>query len=616
MSQAPLDPVTSYATEVVAGRIVSARMVRQACQRHLSDLEQVEAKGWIWDVAQAQRVIAFFRDVLILPENTDADADPISDEAGEAEARPFVLSPFQQFIAGSLFGWYAIRTSKAGAGRRVRRFRVAYIEVGKGGGKTPFGAGLMLYLLVADGVRGAQVYMAAVTKDQAKLAFADAESMVKASPLLSARVDQKVNNLAVLETMSFLRPISSEKKGLDGKRVHGVLIDEEHEHPTDHVYLKMRAGTKGRPSALVVLTTNSGFNLESVCWRHHDYSRQVLDGTIVNDTWFAFVCHLDACEKCYAAGKLQPSDDCPDCDDWKTEGTHWLKANPNLGVSIQWDYLREQVQEALGIPSQRNMVRRLNFCQWTQQEAVWIPPEAWAACKGSISTASLVGRECFLGIDLSDKIDLSAVVAIFPRALDRAVPVSTDASRAAIDRAVDVLPFFWMPAKTLQRRAVEDKIPYPDWAKAGAVQTTPGSLIDHDAIFEFIVSVLAAKYQIKGIGIDQSGAAGIVSKLKRHFGDEFVEEVPQGFRRQSQPAKLMEALVMSGNLAHDGNSCLAWCMGNMAKEENAWREIRPVKINQRKRIDGGVALIDGLERMLGTPDAERSVYETRGMTTV
>jgi phage terminase large subunit-like protein len=229
-------------------------------------------------------------------------------------------------------GWYAYRVNKKGVRRLVRRFRVAFIEGAKGCGKTPMCAGLLLYLLVADGERGAQMFCAAVTKDQAKLAFADCEKMVASSPHLKALIDQKVNNLAVLATGSFIRPVSSEARSLDGKRVHGAVIDEEHEHPNATVYLKMRAGTKGRRNALIMIPTNSGFNLESICWKHHEYSRQVLQGLVSRtSTWFAFVCHLDACEACQAAGKVQPSDDCPNCDDWKTEGQHWLKANPNLG---------------------------------------------------------------------------------------------------------------------------------------------------------------------------------------------------------------------------------------------------------------------------------------------
>lgn len=595
-----LDPVTRYATDVRDGTIVAGRLVRLACLRHLRDLEQAEARGLVFDPVLAQEAIDFFTEVLCLPEESDADDDVEDDTAAAAAGTPFILTPWQQFIVGSLMGWHAYRTSKQGVRRLVRRFRVAYIEGAKGCGKTPLCAGVLIYLLVADGTRGAQMFCAAVTKDQARIAFADCDKMVKASPHLQALIDQKVSNLAVLETGSFIRPISSEKRGLDGKRVQGAIIDEEHEHPTAQVYLKVRAGTKGRRNAIILIPTNSGFDRETVCWHHHDYSRQVLDGTLNNDAWFAFVCHLDACPKCHAAGHLQPSDDCADCDDWKTEGPHWLKANPNLGVSLPWQYLREQVREAIDIPSQRNMVRRLNFCQWTQQATVWIPPEAWAACRTTLLPATLTGRECYLGIDLSDKIDLAAVEAIFPRPMEKTTIARADGD-VTLDRAIDVLSFFWMPKKSITRRSHEDKVPYEDWAKAGHITATLGPLVDHDAIVDFIISDLAKRFSIKGIGVDQAGATAVVTRLRRHFGEEFVEEVPQGFRALTDPSKTFEALIVSGNLAHDGNPVMTMCVGNLAIEENRWREIRPVKLSQRKRIDGGVACIDAIKKMQLTP---------------
>jgi phage terminase large subunit-like protein len=592
MARKPLDPVTQYATDVMAGTVIAAHLVRLACARHLRDLETGAERGLAWDPAEAQLAIDFFPDVLCLPENTEGDDD--GEDPSTGDSKPFVLSPFQQFIVGSLFGWFANRTTKSGKTRLVQRFRVAYVETAKGSGKTPLGAGILIQRTVR-GDRGAQNFCAAVGKDQAKIAFADCDAMVKASPHLAAVFDQKVNNLAILEKGSFIRPISSEKRGLDGKRVYTVLIDEEHEHPSNVVYLKMRAGTKGRKNALVLVITNSGFDRESVCWHHHDYSRQVLEGTIENDSWFAFVCHLDPCEKCRAAGQVQPSDECPDCDDWKVEGPHWLKANPNLGVSLPWQYLREQVREAVDIPSQRNMVRRLNFCQWTQQATIWITPEAWSACQGTISSASLVGRECYLGIDLSEKIDLASVEAIFPRPLERDAPRADGMPPIAC--AIDMLSFFWMPERTIHKRAMEDKIPYPDWQKSGHLFATPGALIDHDAIVDFIINELAKKYQIKGIGIDQAGATAVVTRLQRHFGDELAIEIPQGFRMLSDPSKTFEALVVSQNLQHDGNPVMTMCVTNMGKEENSWQEIRPVKLSQRKRIDGGVAAIDGIKVM-------------------
>lgn len=633
------DPVTAYATAVIARQIVACRLVTLACARHLDDLQRQAEKGLRWNVEDADEAIAFFETVLCLPEETDVDEDQAAAVDRGAlppeGSSPFLLSPFQKFIIGSLFGWAAYVVGKnTGIRRLQQRFRIAYFEGGKGCGKTPMGAGILIFMLVRHGVRGSQLFCAAVTKDQAKIAFADCVKMVHASPALQALIQERGNNLAVLATGSFIRPISAEKRGLDGKRVQGAVVDELHEAPSAIVVVKLRAGIKGRPNALIFIPTNAGVDRESVCWEYHEYSRQILEGTLVNEAWFAFVCHLDSCDACHTAGKLQPADECPHCDDWKVEGPHWLKANPNLGVSIPWQYLREQVREAIDMPSQRNMVRRLNFCQWTDQLTVFITAEAWKGCETPLTReaflASLEGRACYLGIDLSDKIDLSSVVGDFPRPLDRDPPAEAPATdggtvgppgiitepeifpldegaapatpdRPTLTCAVDVLPFFWMPEKTLARRAQEDKIPYPDWVKSGHVITTPGSLIDHDAIVAFIIDVLAVRYRIRGIGIDQAGAAGVVSKLKRHFGDELVQEVPQGFRRLSEPTKLLEALVVSGNLTHDGNPCLAWCLSNMAIEENAWREIRPVKITQRKRIDGGVATIDGLERLGAAP---------------
>ena len=637
--RAPLDPVTHYATEVVALRIIAGRLVRLACQRHLNDLRDATAKALHWNAEDAQDAIDFFPSVLCLPEETDVDEDVEAVDTVRPEGgTPFVLSPFQQFIVGSLFGWHAwIVSKKNPAIRRLQqRFRICYFEGAKGCGKTPMGAGILIFMLVRRGVRGAQLFCAAVTKDQAKIAFADCVKMVQASPALKALITHTGNNLAVKTTGSFIRPISAEKRGLDGKRVQGAVVDELHEHPSAVVVVKLRFGIKGRPNALIFIPTNAGFDRETVCWEYHEYSREILEGTLVNEAWFAYVCHLDACEPCRKQGKVQPADDCPRCDDWKVEGPHWLKGCPNLGVSVSWQYQREQVLEALHLPSQRNWVRRLNFCFWTDQATVWITAETWATCITPAPTgflASLVGRECFIGIDLSDKIDLSSAVCIFPRALEREraegqtagaqgpesegnSPQSEGNSsedRPTIDCAIDVLPFFWMPEKTLYRRAQEDKIPYPDWRDGGYLTTWPGSLIDHDAIVEFIIGTLAKRYRIRGIGIDQAGAAGVVNKLRRQFGDELVDEIPQGFRSLNEPSKLLEALIVSVNLAHDANPCMAMCVGNMGKEENAWREIRPVKLNQRKRIDGGVALIDALAKMTKTPAAERSVYLQRGV---
>jgi phage terminase large subunit-like protein len=160
----------------------------------------------------------------------------------------------------------------------------------------------------------------------------------------------------------------------------------------------MRAGTKGRRQALLFEITNSGWDRESICWQHHEYSRQVLEGTLEDDEWFAYVCGLDPCEK--HANRGQPEDGCEDCDDWRDEKV-WPKSNPNLGVTIKKDYLRRQVREAEGMPAQQSLVKRLNFCIWTQGADLWLDAGCLATNGGELRP--LAGRSCFGGLDLSHR---------------------------------------------------------------------------------------------------------------------------------------------------------------------------------------------------------------------
>ena len=336
--------VHAYARDVVAGKIVAGNPVVRACARHLHDLKHGASRGLEFRANAAASVIRFIEGAVMIEEE-----------------KPFLLEPFQAFILGSVFGWY-----KADG---FRRFRTAYVEVSKGNGKTPIAAVVGLYGLLIDKEPAPEVYSAATAKEQAAIAFNDAKRMVELSPALKARIESQKGNLSIPARHGVFRPLSSEHRQLDGKRVHIGIIDELHEHPSPIVVNKIRAGTKRRQNALIFEITNSGTHRHTVCRAHHDYSLKVLDGWdkengIRNDSWFAYVCSLDPCPKCRAAGKEQPQDECPHCDQW-SDPSVWLKANPGLGTILPASYLKEQVAEARGITSQQNIVKRLNFCLWT-----------------------------------------------------------------------------------------------------------------------------------------------------------------------------------------------------------------------------------------------------------
>jgi phage terminase large subunit-like protein len=551
-----MDPVTQYARDVVEGRLVAGRLVRLACARHLRDLD---TPGLVWKPAEAALALDFFAQILCLPEETAA-GDTVGD-VPPVDGSPFRLQPWQAFIVGSLLGWYTTTG--------YRRFRDAFIETAKGSGKTPLGAGLMVYLLVADGERGAQIYFAAVGKDQAKLAFADAEKMVQASPHLRTLVDQKVNNLAVLASGSYLRPISSEKRGLDGKRVHGCLIDEEHEHPTPVVVSKMRRGTKGRRNALIVRTTNSGYDRTSVCWADHEYSRQVLEGTIPDVSWFAYVCGLDPCPACLDQGRQFPDPECVTCDDWRTEGPHWLKANPNLGVSLSWQYVRELVQQAKGRADAVSDLLRFNFCVWTAGQT-----SAWNMAKWHESAAIVVtdadrrGAPCWGGLDLGQTDDFSAWVRLWD-----------------LGDRVAVRVRFWLPQVALDRYPHR---PYAEWRRLGLLTVTPGDTTDLDLVEETIAADARAD-GVREIAFDKRFAQQLAQHLQDRYGLTMLD-TPQGFGL-NESIRSVSKLIADGQLAHGGHAILTWMMDNAVLRAGPNQQVRLDKDAAKDKIDGAVALV-------------------------
>lgn len=554
-------PVEDYARKVLAGEIVAGRLVRLACARHLRDLETGGERGLVWDGAAAARAIQFVG-LLMLP-----------------NGKAFVLEPFQAFIVGCLFGW------KGDDG--FRRFRTAYIEMGKGGGKSPLAAAVGLYGLVADGEAAAEVYSAAVTREQAGILFRDAKLMVEASVVLRGRLVNGQNNISFPARAAFFRPVSSEHRGLDGKRPHVVLIDEVHEHPNALVVDKMRAGTKGRRQALIFEITNSGYDRQSVCWAHHTYSVQVLEGSLENDTWFAYVCGLDVCEACLDAGKDQPTDGCAACDQWTDEAV-WPKANPGLGSILTYKYLREQVQEALGMPSKRNLVLRLNFCVWTQNETRAIAADKWAACSTATEPRAwreamrerLKGQTCYGGLDLGSTSDLCAKVLVFPPAEGPWI----------------LLPFFWVPTETARIRSERDQVNYPLWIEQGFILPTEGDTTDYDQIRKDC-NELANWFGIVEVGVDRlfQGAQLCTQLAADGFN---VIAFAQSFMSMAAPVKRFLELIAAGQIDHGGNPVLTWMAGNASLEEDVCGNQKFSKRKSREKIDGLVAAVMGLARAI------------------
>lgn len=444
------DPTTTYAQAVVAGSEPAGPHVLGACKRHLRDLE---AGVWTFDLERAGRALSFFPAVLRLA-------------GGEHEGRPFELLPWQAFIVGSLFGWIGADG--------LRRFRTAYVETGKGSGKSPLAAGIGHYMLSADKEPRAEIYAAASKKDQAAVLFRDAVAMYEQSPLLRDKLTPtggpgKVWNLAHKTTGGFFRTIASES-GQSGPRPHCGLLDEIHEHPNDEAVKMMRAGTKGRRQALIFMITNSGANRTGVCWHYHEYAAKVCVGLLEDDAFFAYVCALG------------------DGDDPMRDESCWPKANPSLGRTFQPKYLRELVTQARGMPSSEAVVRRLNFCEWTDAETPWIDRDLWEACEDeAFDLEALSGLPCCLGLDLSRKRDLTSAAACWQHP----------------DGSLSLAVYFWTPLDTLDEKAREDSVPYRVWLNQGHLFAEPGRLIDNGRVATWLQGFLA-RNNVTALAFDQA----------------------------------------------------------------------------------------------------------------
>lgn len=601
-------PVERYARDVAEGRIVAGRLVRLACARHLRDLVDGPARGLRWDAAAAARVLNFFS-FLRLP------AD------GELDGKAFSPEGFQCFILGSLFGW------KNRDGKR--RFRTAFIEQGKGNGKSPLAAGVGLYGLCADGEPAAEIYSAATTAFQAGILFRDARRMVEASPALRDRLDVGQHNLAYPATDSFFRPVSAEHRQLSGPRPHMALLDEIHEHPTPLVVDKLRAGTKSRRQALIFEITNSGHDRTTVCWAHHEYSVKVLEAVVENDAWFAYVCTLDPCESCREEGFSQPKDGCPDCDDWKDESV-WLKANPGLDAILPRAYLREQVEEAKGMPSKEGIVRRLNFCVWTDAVTRAIPMDAWDQCGRVALTRygldpsaagtpayraafekTLAGDPCYAGLDIGATSDFTALSLLFPHGDAELVELPADDAggepRRITRRSFTRLNWYWLPERP-RRRDEKMAAVIDGWRKAGWIRTTPGEVVDYDLVLEDLKAI-AERFCVLLWAIDR-GFQGcqMATNLMKCFGDEAVVAFAQGIVSMSPPFREFLELTILGRLYHDLDPVTRWMASNCAAETRGGLT-KPSKEASTEKIDGITSAVMALGVALSAPEPQQPSIE-------
>ena len=528
----------------MGGRKIAGPHVRDACKRHLDDLENGHKRGLVFDKVAADRAIRFFPTVLRL-------------NGGEFEGQPFELLDWQKFIVGSLFGW------KGSDG--WRRFRVAYVETAKGSGKSPLAAGIGMYGLLSDGESRAEIYAAATKKDQAMVLFRDAVAMWQQSPALHAALKssgtgENVYNLAHLKTGSFFRAISADD-GQSGPRPHMSLIDEVHEHKTNTVIEMQRAGTKSRRQALILMITNSGSNKTGPGWQYHDYAAQVCSGMRKDDGFFGYVCALDKGDDPFRSEKV------------------WAKSNPSLqGANLPGiKYLREQVTEARGMPAKEALVRRLNFCQWTDAANPWISADVWLGAQVEYEWQTLRGRRAWAGFDLGSTTDLTGLV-LYVEPVEDGEPWK-------------LVPFAWLPDEGLDRKEDLDRQPYLAWRAAGYLETTPGRAVSRLHLVRRLAE-LAQMFDLQAVAVDRWRIED-VKAMAEDADVTLPNMVPfgQGYKDMSPAIEAFETALLNRQVVHNGHPVMTMCAANAVTVSDDAENRKLSKEKATGRIDLMVAAV-------------------------
>jgi phage terminase large subunit-like protein len=559
-----LSVAEKYIRDVLAGKIVTSKLVRLQIERHQRDLQDAHKRGLVFDRSAAQHVIDFFPAFLTHP-------------SGALDGQPFVLEPFQQAKLWILYGWLWVDTG-------FRRFKFAYNEIGRGNCKSQEASGLCLYELLAFGEPGAHVYSASTDKETARIVFDTARLMLERSPYLREQVTCVNDSIFISGSAAKFEPVAAGAELLLGLRPSFICFDELHVSPNAKLWDVFESAMGKRDSPLMYACTNSGYDRHSICWRKRDYSVKVLTGVFEDDTWFAWICGLDR-----KADGLVEKD-----DDWEDE-RNWIKPNPGLGVMVKVKELREATAKAKNDPASLNTYLRFRMSVWTASDVAWMPMHIWDICVQPVDRLKLLGRNAIGALDLSTISDISAFVMLFP-------PVPEDDFWY-------IVPEFFLPVESIEDRVKRDRVPYDLWARQGLFNLTKnGRLIDYRVI-RAKIQELAELYRIDEITYDRWNSSDLVTNLEE---DGFtMVKWGQGYNDMAAPVKRMMELALGGKLAHGGNPVMRWMASNVVADVDPAGNAKFDKGKCKEKIDGMQASAMALGRAMLVGDGNRPYTEPR-----
>lgn len=564
------DRTTEYAKLVLSGQRICGRSEVLAAQRHINDMKD-KGTEWIFDVKEAERHIDIANTLTI----------------GEGEAHALHTRGFQNFIIGSLFGWRKKRSD-------IRRYREAYVQVGRQNGKSFLAGTLANDFATFGGYQYGRIFCTATKQDQANIVWDEVAKFIQSDKDLAELYKIKTYDRTITSkvTGTTIKAIGRDTKSADGFRTILAIVDEYHAHPTNQMYKLMMDGQDMVKNALTIAITTAGFNLKSPCYEQYQFCKKVLEGVVQKDNLFVYIAELDE-----------------EDDIWKKE--NWAKANPLklfLPDEVTLDDEKLAVVANKAIDAKEKQGEELvNFetktlNQWvTYTGGALLDMAAWQAGGKPWTLADMKGREGYLGIDLSSGGDLTSISIVFPLQDDN----------------VYIWSHSYMPELRLAEHIRSDDAPYGVWKNQGLITLTSG-MYGIKTDYKYIIADLKRmidEYDIDiiGCGYDAHNAAAFLADLEDVLPCDLTE-VKQSARSLNDTTRDFQLSVKAGQVSYDqNNALLSWSATNaIISEPNSFGEIKVDKMTQTDRIDPIDAIIDAwkmwfLSKENNVPDGEEAL---------
>lgn len=524
-----------YINDILSGKVNHGEWIKTICQQHVSDLEN--SKDWYFDKKEAEKYINFIQ-LLSLTK-------------GEWAGKDFLLEDWQAFIVELMCGWKSKETG-------YRRYTEVTINIPKKNGKTEFAAAIALAVSLLDKEHGGQIYMAATARDQASLCFQTAKDMVKFKPQLFNKYFQPMANAIFVKSLSAtIKAISSEASTAEGKGASCVIFDEEHEQKDNQLRDNLRSGMAARSQPLFISISTAGVDKSKPYFNHLEKCKNILNGHAKNERHLIVI---------YAA---------PEKMDWENPDI-WKIANPNYGVSVKPDFLQSQYIDAKNDPSRQPVFITKHLNIWADSASTWVDSKVWKALGHGLSIEDFEGEECYLGLDLGETGDFSALAIMF---------IKND--------NFYVFMKFWIPEVMAGKRTKSDSLRFTEWARQGYITLTDGNSTDFTRIEDDIVR-LSSRFVINSLAYDAAYASMLVTRLINEWGVN-CKPFKQGITSVAGPTKQLHEMILKGELLHDNNPVMNWMVGNvMVWTDDANGNCKIHKGKSKNKVDGPTALVNAI----------------------